>query len=125
MNTRLLFNTSAVIEMLTGVTMLVVPSMIISLLLGEGVNPIGIAVVQILGIGLLSLGIACREPLRQDARLSTRIGLCTYNLGVAIALTIFAAAGGMNGLLLWPAMALHVVIGAMMLWMILAAPSNS
>jgi len=30
----------------------------------------------------------------------------------------------MNGVLLWPTAVIHALIGAMMLWVILAAPGN-
>jgi len=120
MNARLLFNAAAIVELLTGLALLVAPSLVVDLLLGEGVGPIGIAVAQILGIGLLSVGVAGWESEEQKLRLAPRAGLCTYNVGAAIVFVLLGAYGGMNGILLWPAAALHGLIGAMMLWVILA-----
>jgi hypothetical protein len=57
-------------------------------------------------------------------RLAPRVGLCIYNVGAAVEFVIIGASGGMNGILLWPAAILHAVIGAMMLWVILAAPQD-
>lgn len=57
-------------------------------------------------------------------RPAPRVGLCIYNVGAAIVFVIVGTSGGMNGILLSPAATLHAVIGAMMLWVILAAPHN-
>ncbi len=119
MNTRLLFRVSAIIEVLTGIALLVAPLLVIGLLLGDGLGPIGIAVARVLGIGLLSVGVAAWETPEQDIRLPPRAGLCVYNVGAATVLVILGVAGGMTGLLLWPTAALHALIGAMMLWVIL------
>ena len=107
-------------EILTGLALLVAPLFVIGLLLGDGLGPVGIAVARLLGIGLFSVGVAGWESPGQDARLSPRSGLCSYNVGAATLLAIFGTYGGMNGILLWPAAILHAVIGAMMLWVILA-----
>ncbi len=120
MNTRLLFNVSAVIEVLTGIAMLFVPAFVIGLVLGDGMGTVGVAVARVLGIGLLSVGVAGWESQGQDSRLAPRAGLCIYNVGVAIMLAILGAYGGMNGILLWPAAVLHALIGAVMLWIISA-----
>ena len=124
MNTRLLFRTSAIVEILTGLALLVAPSLVVGLLLGDGVNPIGIAVARILGIGLLSVGVAGWESAGQDSRLAPQAGLCIYNIGAAVVLVIIATTGGINGILLWPVAVLHAAIGAMMLWVILAPSRN-
>jgi len=124
MDTRLLFNTSAAIEFLTGVTFLVAPMLLLGFLLSDGESQVGTVVARVLGVGLLSLGIACWESLRQNARLTTRIGLCTYNIGVAIVLTVVGASDTIGGPILWPVMAIHAIIGTMMLWAIRATRNN-
>ena len=124
MNTgRLLFKASAVAEILTGLAFLIAPMLVVGLLLGEGVSPVGVAVARVLGIGLLSVGVAAWESPGQDTRLVPRAGLCLYNIGVAALLVMFGTTGGMNGPLLWPAAALHAVVGAMMLRVMLASPN--
>ena len=120
MNTRLLFKASAIAELLTGLALLVAPLYVIGLLLGEGLRSTGVAVARVLGIGLLSVGVAGWESPGQDARLAPRAALCTYNVGAAIVLVTLGAYGGMNGILLWPVAGLHALVGAMMLWLILA-----
>ncbi len=120
MKTRLLFKASAIVEVVTGLALLVAPTSVVGLLVGDGVSPIGVAVARVLGIGLLSLGVAGWESPGQDTRLAPRAGLCLYNVGAAIMFVILGTYGGMNGMLLWPAAVLHAVIGASMLWVILA-----
>ena len=75
MNTRLLFNASAIVEVLTGLALLVAPLFVIGLLLGEGLGPTGVAVTRVLGMGLLSVGVAGWESQGQDIRLAPRAGL--------------------------------------------------
>ncbi len=125
MNTRLLFRLSAIIEILTGLAFLAAPILIVGLLLGGGLGATGVAVARVLGIGLLSIGIAGWESQGQDVRLAPRAGLCTYNVGAAVVLVILGTYGGMSGILLWPVALLHALIGAMMLRVIVTAASTN
>jgi hypothetical protein len=120
MNSRLLFNASAIVEVVVGVALLAAPGSVIGLLLGDGLRQTGAAVSQMLGIGLLSVGISAWETVEQIGRSAPRIGICTYNLGAAVLLSLLGTLGGLNGILLWPAAVLHASFGAAMLWMILA-----
>ncbi|MDR4492873.1 MAG: hypothetical protein AB7P17_15810 [Nitrospirales bacterium] len=96
------------------------PLFVIGLLLGDGLGSTGVVLARILGIGLLSVGLAGWESQGQVVHLAPQAGLCIYNVGTAIVLAVFGAYGEMNGILLWPAAVLHGLIGAMMLWVILA-----
>jgi len=115
MNTRRLFNTSAIVEILTGLALLVVPSLVIRLLLGEGLGLTGVAVARVLGVGLLALGVAAWETPPQMIRLAPRVGICIYNVGTAVLLMILGVFDGLNGALLWPTAVLHGLLGAAML----------
>lgn len=103
-----------------GLASLAAPQFVIGLLLGDGLGPTGVAVTRVLGIGLLSVGVAGWESQGQDIRLASRAGLCTYNVGAAIVLVILGTTSGIGGILLWPAAVLHALIGAVMVWVILA-----
>lgn len=120
MNTRRLFNTSAIVEILTGLALLVVPSLVIRLLLGEGLGLTCVAVARVLGVGLLALGVAAWETPPQMIRLAPRVGICIYNVGTAVLLMILGVFDGLNGALLWPTAVLHGLLGAAMLWVMLA-----
>lgn len=119
MNTRLLYNTSAIIEILTGIVLLVAPLLVIGLLLGDELSPAGVAVARVLGTGLLAVGVAGWELQGQDIHLAPRVGLCIYNVGAAIIFVMLGTIDGMNGILLWPVAILHAMIGVTMLWMTL------
>ena len=126
MSTRLLFNVSAAIEILTGVTMLIVPALVVELLLGEGLGPTGVAVTRILGVGLLSLGIAGwdSQEQAQGSALGPQTGLFVYNIGATAMFVYLGTMGAMNGLLLWPAAALHLAISLLMLGAIIRYPQE-
>jgi peptidoglycan/LPS O-acetylase OafA/YrhL len=119
MNTRLLFNVSAIAEIFTGLALLLAPQFVSEMLLGSGLDPTGAAVARVLGIGLVSVGVAAWESQEQTLRLAPRAGLCIYNIGAAVLFTMFGTVGDMNGMLLWPAAVLHAVIGAMMLLVVM------
>ena len=125
MTTKLLFNVSAIVEALVGIALLFAPAYVIGLLLGDGLSLTGVAVSRVLGIGLISLGISAWETASQKTYHAPRVGICIYNVGVAGLLSILGTLGGMNGILLWPAAVVHALIGAMMLWVILAPSRKS
>jgi hypothetical protein len=125
MNTRLLFKASAIVEILTGLALLAAPQFVIGLLLGDGLGAIGIAVARVLGIGLVSVGVAAWESPERDSRLAPRVGLCIYNIGIAVLLVILGTTGGMHAPLLWPVASLHGLIGAIMLWKIFPRAQNN
>ena len=124
MTARRLFNASALVEVLAGIGLLLAPAFIVGLLLGDGSGPVGSAVARVLGMAFVSLGFTAWEPAGQEPR-SARAGICIYNLGVAVLLSVFGKAGGMNAPLLWPTAALHGVFGVAMAWVILAPSGES
>ena len=115
MNKTLLFNVSAIIEVLIGFALLVAPLLVIQLLFGQEISATGVSVARILGVALVSIGVAGWEPKEHDVRLAPRAGLCIYNVGAAIVLAIFGLQSISSGILLWPTVFLHGLIGAMML----------
>lgn len=125
MSARLLFNASAIVEVTTGLSLLLAPLFVIGLLLGDGLASTGVAVARVLGIGLLSVGVAAWESPGQDTRLAPRAGLCIYNLGAALLFVIVGTTGDMGGVILWPVAALHALLGAMMLRAMLTPPRNA
>ena len=125
MTAKLLFNVSAIVEVLAGIAFFFAPAYVIGLLLGDGLSLTGAAVSRVLGIGLFSLGISAWETEPQKTYHAPRVGICIYNVGVATLLSILGTLGGMNGILLWPAAGLHGLIGAAMLWVILAPSRKS
>jgi hypothetical protein len=91
---------AAVIEVATGVALLIVPSLVGQLLFGVALTGIAMTVARLTGIALLALGVACwtGTPL---------IGMLTYGAAVTLFLAYVGFAGGSTGILLWPAVVLH------------------
>ena len=104
-NKALIF--AAVAEAATGLALLIVPSLVGQLLLGEELTGIAIPVARVAGIALIGLGIACwpGPPL---------VGMLTYSAVVALYLAYLGFAAGLTGILLWPAVVLHLVLSILL-----------
>src|ERR1700757_3167673 len=98
---------AAVAEAATGLALLIVPSLVVRLLLGEQLSGVAIPVARVAGIALLGLAIACwpGPPL---------VGMLTYSALVTAFLAYLGFAGGFIGVLLWPMVALHVILTALL-----------
>jgi hypothetical protein len=98
---------AAVGEAATGLALLIVPSLVGLLLLGEELTGVAIPVARVAGIALIALGVACwpGTPL---------VGMLTYSAGVTLYLAYVGFAGGLSGILLWPAVVLHVILTALL-----------
>jgi hypothetical protein len=94
---------AAVAEAATGLALLVVPSLVGQLLLGEELTGIAIPVGRVAGIALIALGIACwpGPPL---------VGMLIYSTVVTLYLAYLGFAAGLTGLFLWPAVAVHLAL---------------
>ena len=107
---RVIFNTSAMIEIFIGVGLIIFPVLVIDFLFGDEVNQVGVSVSRVAGFALISLGVSALETLNQPIKQSTRIGLLIYNFCAAILFLILVIAHKMNGVLIWPTIALHFII---------------
>jgi hypothetical protein len=94
---------AAIGEVTTGLALLIVPSLVGQLLLGEQLAGVAIPVARVAGIALIALGIACwpGPPL---------LGMLTYSAPVTLYLAYLGFAGGSTGVLLWPAVILHAML---------------
>jgi len=99
---------AAVSEGATGLALLVMPSLVGRLLLGAELTGVAVPVAGVLGIALIALSVACwpgRTPL---------CGMLTYSAAVTLYLAYVGLVGGFAGILLWPAVVLHVVLTALL-----------
>jgi hypothetical protein len=95
---------AAVLEVATGLALLIVPSLVGRLLFGEELTGIVIPVARVLGIALLALGVSCWRG-------STALcGMLTYSGLVTLYLLYLAIRGEWVGPLLWPVVALHGIL---------------
>ena len=98
---------AAVAETATGLGLLIVPSLVGRLLFGEELTGIAIPVARVAGIALIALSVACWQG-------SPLIGMWIYNAAVTLYLAYVGFAGGLTGVLLWPAVVLHVILTALL-----------
>ncbi|MCP1843934.1 hypothetical protein ACVIHI_003147 [Bradyrhizobium sp. USDA 4524] len=105
LNKALIF--AAITETVTGLALVIVPSLVGHLLFGEDLSGIAIPIGRLTGIALIALGIACwpGPPL---------IGMFAYNALAALYLAYLGFAGGLAGIILWPAVALHSVLSILL-----------
>ncbi len=77
------------------------------MLFGEELTGVAIPVARVAGIALIALGIACwpGPPL---------VGMLTYSAVVTLYLAYVGFAGGLTGILLWPAVVVHVILTALL-----------
>jgi hypothetical protein len=95
---------AAVAEVATGLALLIVPSLVGRLLLGQDLTGVAIPVARVLGIALIALGIACWPGASALCGMLTYSGLATAYLGW------LGIRGEWGGPLLWPAVVLHAIL---------------
>ena len=98
---------AAVAEAVTGLALLIFPSLVGQLLLHAQLAGVAIPIARVTGIALLALGIACwpGPPI---------VGMLTYSVVVTLYLSYIGLAGGFAGVFLWPAVALHAVLSILL-----------
>ena len=111
-----LLKLTAIIEAATGLGLMAVPSVVVRLLLGSPLDTSAAAMLgRVAGAALLALGVACWLARGDTLSRATRglvVAMLIYNL-VATALLAFAGIGfQLHGVVLWPAVVLHAVMGA-------------
>ena len=108
---------AAVVEIGTGLVLMLDPAIVARLLLGVELSGVGPVLGRCFGIALLALGLAC-WPSRQRAEGGSPAfrAMLTYNALIALYLTYLGTVGRMAALLLWPAVALHAVVALLLFW---------
>jgi hypothetical protein len=98
----------AVAEALTGVVILLVPGLASVMLFGSELDDAGEAMARVAGILLVAIGGACWPG-------PGRLGMIVYGGGVTLLLAALGLLGQATGPLLWPAVAVHVVLTGLLL----------
>ena len=101
MKSALIF--AAVAEVATGLALLIAPSLVGQVLLGQQLAGVGTPVARVAGIALIALGISCwpAKPL---------IGMFAYSSLITLYLAYIGFAEEFLGVLLWPAVVLHAIL---------------
>ncbi len=98
---------AAIGEVLTGLALVLVPSIVGRLLLGVPLVGVATPVARVAGIALIGLGIACWPG-------PPRIGMLIYSALVTLYLAYLGLVGGLAGVLIWPAVVLHLMLAALL-----------
>jgi len=93
---------AAVAEAVTGLALLIVPSLVGRLLLGAELTD-AIPVARVAGIALIALGVCCWPG-------PALTGMLAYGAGVTVYLAYIGFSGKWVGQLLWPAVVFHAVL---------------
>ena len=100
---RSLLGLAAVAEAATGVALLIAPSFVGQLLFGAELTGVAVNMARVAGIALIGLGVACWPG-------PPRIGMLTYGAVVTMYLAYVGLAGDPAGILLWPAVVVHIIL---------------
>jgi len=113
MKIKPLLTAIAIAELGAGLGLLVAPATVVELLLGQPLGPGAPLVVgRVAGIALVAIGLMCwleRSNTRGGSLTGLLIGLLVYNGAVPVLLVYSYVSYAMNGLGLWPVVALHLV----------------
>jgi hypothetical protein len=100
---------AAVAEATTGVALVLAPSFVAQLLFGEELTGVAVPVARVTGISLVALGIACWPG-------PERLGMLIYSAATTLYLAYVGFAGGLTGIMLWPAVIAHVILTVLLTW---------
>jgi hypothetical protein len=98
---------SAAAEAGTGLLLLGWPPIVVRLLFGAEIDGAGVIMSRIAGIALIGLGVCCWPA---DSAFQPLNGMLTYSTLATLYLGYIGVRGEMAGLLLWPAVVVHVVL---------------
>jgi hypothetical protein len=105
---------AAAAEIATGLVLLAYPPIVVGLLLGADISgpddtaAVAVVIGRVAGIALIALGVGCWPGS------SALAGMLTYGSLVTIYLGGLGLTGNRVGALLWPAVALHVVLSVLL-----------
>ena len=112
---RKLLIVTAMVETGAGVALLGLPSVTASLLLGAALEAsAAVSLARVGGAAILALSIVCWLARGEQGRAAWGLvsAIVFYNRAVAGLLASAGLSDGLHGMLLWPAVAFHVVMGA-------------
>ena len=95
---------AAVVEVATGMALLIVPSLVGRLLFGAEFTGVANPAARVTGIALLALGVGCWPGI------TALCGMLTYGALATLYLAYLGVIGEWVGPLLWPAVVLHGIL---------------
>ena len=123
-----LLMTTGILETGAAVALICFPLLFTTLLLGVPLRtPEAVVVARVGGAALLALAIACwlaRGDAQSRAANALGAGILVYNAGAVIALGYAGAALPQAGVVLWPAVVLHVAMAGWCILCLRAVPTR-
>ena len=109
---------AAIVEVGTGLALMIDPAILVWLLMGADVAGVAILLGRCFGIALVALGLACWPSGQRGESSSPAFrAMLTYNTLIALYLAYLRVVGHQGGLLLWPAVLLHALVALLLIWM--------
>ena len=116
---------AAGLEVLTGLALIVAPSLLARFLFGSDLNAVGEATGRISGLVMLCLAAGCWPRAGESGRHQALVPLVALSWLAAAFLVVTGLIGTNVGLLLWPAAALHLILAVLLTWTWASAPATS
>lgn len=107
---------AAGLEALTGLALILAPSLLARFLFGSDLNAAGEATGRISGFVMLCLAAGCWPRAGESARHQALVPLIALSWLAAAFLVVTGLIGASVGLLLWPAAALHLILAVLLTW---------
>jgi hypothetical protein len=102
------------LEVLTGLGLIVAPSLLARLLFGSDLNGAGEATGRIAGLVMVCLAAGCWPRDAEIGQSRALVPLVALSWLAAAFLVVSGAAGANVGLLLWPAATLHLILAVLL-----------
>ena len=102
------------LEVLTGLGLVVAPSLLARLLFGSDLSGAGEATGRIAGLVVVCPAVGCWPRDGESGQSRVLIPLAALSWLAAAFLVVSGAAGANVGLLLWPAAALHLILAVLL-----------
>ena len=99
--------TACIAEAATGLALVLLPRIVVGLLFGADVIGAGVVACRIGGFALIALGVACWPG---DTKSRALAGMLAYSAPVTLYLLYLGLGGTWSGVLLWPAVVVHVLL---------------
>jgi len=116
-NQRKILAFAAIVEIGTGLALIVDPAIVVALLVGANLSGVGPVLGRCFGIALIALGLACwpgPPPTNGDSPAFR--AMLAYNALIALYLTYLGTLGSLRGFLLWPAVAIHALVAVSLMF---------
>ena len=120
---KLLLIITAVFEGLTGISLLLAPSMTVSLLLGAELDSPALIPGRVAGAALVALSVACwqaRDGEPTGAAAGVVAGMFVYNVATVLIIAYAGVGLGLQSRMMWPVVVAHTGLAAwcaLVLWL--------